>query len=84
MTTTCTPACWTPVECDRCARPIQPHGRSVGLEAVGDYCGCEPPPPTRQHLWSVHDETRMIADPSGWAAHAAECGECRREENDRD
>ena len=63
--------------------PFAPTGRSVAIEAASGYCDpfepCDPEQAgqaLRRHLWSVHDDTRSITDPDGWAEHVRSCQEC--------
>lgn len=74
----CTPACWTPVFCRECRRPLPPRGRSVAAESSAGYCDCKRQDPSPQHLWSVHDSDRFFFDRSGWEAHVSGCEECQR------
>lgn len=78
----CTPACWTPVPCPACGRPLPPRGRSIPLGASPGRCCEEAAGSSRinsRHLWHEHDDDRHYIDPEGWAAHVAACDSCRDE-----
>jgi len=75
---TCEPKCWEPFLCPTCGAPLNPHGRSVAMEAYEAECcrQAKGSPLNKRHLWSIHDSTRIYTDPQGWAAHEAACVEC--------
>lgn len=76
----CEPSCWEPTRCPTCGGGLDPRGRSAPLGSSGGQC-CEDartnPAINPRHLWSVHDEVRVITDPDGWAEHLASCDQCR-------
>jgi protein gp37 len=74
----CVARCWTRADCAECGYEMAPRGRS---QAPGGphYCQCDASNVARtnpRHLWDIHDSTRGITDPRGWAAHVGCCLDC--------
>ena len=75
----CTPKCWTPVDCPEHGREMWPAGRSAPL---GTFECCElsgRPAINTRHLFSEHDSDRYYFDREGWDAHYSTCEQCNTE-----
>lgn len=69
----CTPACWTQVDCTVCCLRKVPRGRDPGLAGGNDYCDSDCigylRPPLPPHLWHEHDDARRFSDDEWADAH---------------